>query len=238
MDKLSKEAKLMAILKFNGDPKASDDLYALSQFADDYYTIWDSCIVNGVRFRCKERDDNFKKQCSGVCTWDDDENGDVIYYSVLLEILELDFIYHRKVFRFHYKRYNTDRKGKRMLIDNNLTSMNITSEWYKEDPFILATQAQQVFYLNDCARGKNLMVIQKIDHRGIYDVAEVDEEQSANDDVFQEEDSSELPSFHLIEDIPDTSSLVREDVAPIILSQEMMLKLRHKESLFRDQEDT
>ena len=49
----------MALLTANGDPKATDDLYALSQFPDDRYTSWQSCIVNGFRFRCKERDDKF-----------------------------------------------------------------------------------------------------------------------------------------------------------------------------------
>ncbi|KAK6158974.1 hypothetical protein DH2020_006288 [Rehmannia glutinosa] len=60
---------------------------------------------------------------------------------------------------------------------------------------------------------------------------------SVSDDVFQEEDSSELPSFHPIEDVPDTSSLVREDVAPITLSHEMLLKLRNEKFLLLDQED-
>lgn len=83
----------MSNLRVKGDSKATDDLYALSQFADDRCTIWHSCIVNGVRFRYKEHDDKYKTQCSEVYTWGDDENGDIIYYGVLLEILELDFIY-------------------------------------------------------------------------------------------------------------------------------------------------
>ena len=43
----------MANLRVNGDPKATNDLYSLSQYADDRYTIWHSCIVNGVRFAAK-----------------------------------------------------------------------------------------------------------------------------------------------------------------------------------------
>ena len=90
----------MANLRVNGDPKAIDDLYSLSQYSDDCYTIWHSCIVNGVRFRYKERDDKFKTQCSGVCTEGDYESSDITYYGVLLEILELDFIYQRTVLCF------------------------------------------------------------------------------------------------------------------------------------------
>ncbi|CAH9069832.1 unnamed protein product, partial [Cuscuta europaea] len=162
----------MAILRVNGDPVASDDLYSLSQLPDDRYTIWQSCIVNGVRFRCKERDDKFKTQCSGVCTGDD--NGDTIYYGVLLEILELDFILGRKVFMFRCKWYNTDPKGRTMVVNYKLTSVDTSSQWYTEDPFILATQARQVFYLDDKALGKNWMVVQKVNHRCIYDIPEHD----------------------------------------------------------------
>ncbi|XP_076884482.1 uncharacterized protein LOC143533665 [Bidens hawaiensis] len=145
--------KKMALLRANGDPRATDDLYALLQVPDDRYTSWQSCIINGVRFRCKERDDKFTTQCSGVCVGDEDE--EMIYYGVLLEVMELDFILGRKVFMFRCKWYNTDPKGKRMVVDQKLTSIDITSNWYVDEPFILANQAQQVFYLNDCARDKN-----------------------------------------------------------------------------------
>ena len=60
---------------------------------------------------------------------------------------------------FHCKWYNTDPKGKRIVVNNNLTSLDITSNWYAKDPFILATQAQQVFYLNDKSWEKNWMVV-------------------------------------------------------------------------------
>lgn len=224
----------MAILRVGGDPRATDDVYSLSQFADDRYTSWHSCIVNGVRFRCKERDDNFKTQCSGVCTWGDDENGDMAYYGVLLEILELDFICQRKVFMFRCKWYNTDPKGKRIVVDNNVTSIDITSDWYAEEPFILATQAQQVFYLNNQARGRNWMAVQRVNHRNIYDIAEQDDEDSMNEDVFQEEDSYDLPSFHPTEEVDDTSLLVREDVEPATLPHEVVFQLRNEGTSFND----
>lgn len=215
----------MALLKVNGDPRATDDLYALSQFPDDRYTSWQSCIVNGVRFRCKERDDKFTTQCSGVCVGD--ENGEMIYYGVLLEVLELDFILGRKVFMFRCRWYNTDPKGKRMVVDHNLTSIDVTSNWYVDEPFILASQAQQVFYLNDLARGKNWMVAQKVNHRNIYDVSEHDEDEISTNDIFQEEESSELPPFQPTEELPDMCLLVRDDIEPETLPREEVLAIRN-----------
>ncbi|KAL4585273.1 hypothetical protein LXL04_009889 [Taraxacum kok-saghyz] len=213
-------------LEANGDAKATNDLYALSQFPDDRYTSWQSCIVHGVRFRCKERDENFKTQCSGVCVGD--ENEELVYYGVLLEVLELDFILGRKVFVFRCNWYNTDPKGKKMVVDHNLTSIDITSKWYVEEPFILASQAQQVFYLNDLARGKNWMVVQKVNHRNIYDILEHDEDEVLINDVFQEAESSELPPFQPTEELPNTSLIVRNDVEPETLPLETVLAIRNR----------
>ena len=42
-----------------------------------------------------------------------------------------------------------------MVIKNNITSIDITGEAYKDDQFILASQAEQIFYVEDPARGPN-----------------------------------------------------------------------------------
>jgi hypothetical protein len=51
----------------------------------------------------------------------------------------------------------------------------VGSFWYKNDPFILATQSKKVFYIDDTLLGKEWRVVQKFEHRNIYDVAEKDE---------------------------------------------------------------
>ncbi|KAM0065001.1 hypothetical protein Hdeb2414_s0003g00109631 [Helianthus debilis subsp. tardiflorus] len=151
----------------------------------------------------------------------------MIYYGVLLEVLELDFILGRKVFMFRCKWYNTDPKGKRMVVNHKLTSIDITSKWYVEEPFIFANQAQQVFYLNDYARGKNWMVVQKVHHRNIYDIPEHDEDEVLMNDIFQEEESSELPTFQPTEELPETSLAVRNDVEPETLPYEEVLAMHN-----------
>ncbi|CAH9088444.1 unnamed protein product [Cuscuta europaea] len=226
----------MAVFRVKGDPKATDDLYSLSQLPDDRYTIWQSCIVNGVRFRCKERDDKFKTQCSGVCTRDD--HSDNIYYGVLHEILELDFILGKKVFMFRCKWYNTDPKRKTMVVNHELTFIDTSSNWYAEDPFILAAQAQQVFYLQNRALGKNWMVVQKVSHRHIYDVPEHDDDQNGSSVIFQEDDASELPRFHPTEEIHDSSMLVQQDLKPETLPNEVIQKLRNQKSTAIGREDS
>ena len=44
----------------------------------------------------------------------------------------------------------------------------------KSDPFILATQSTKIFYLQDYDLGNDARVVQKFEHRGIYDVPEKD----------------------------------------------------------------
>nr|KAJ0189019.1 hypothetical protein LSAT_V11C800443290 [Lactuca sativa] len=192
--------KKMALLTANGDPKATDDLYALSQFPNDRYTSWQSCIVNGFRFRCKERDDKFKTQCSGMCVGD--ENDELIYYGVLLEVLELDFILGRNVFVFRCKWYNTDPKEKKMVVDHNLASIDITSKFW--------------------------MVVQRVNHRNIYDIQEHVKDEVLMNDIFQEEESNELPPFQPSKELSNTSFIDRNDVEPETLPLEAVLAVGNR----------
>lgn len=226
----------MANLKVKNDPRVSDDLYSLSQFPDDRYMSRSNCIVNGVRFRCIERDEKFITQCSGVCTFGVTDIDDIVYYGVLLEILELQFIRGRKVFMFRCKWYNTDPRAKRMLVENNLTSVDITSEWYKDEPFILATQAQQVFYMMDMSRGKNWMTVEKVNHRNIFDILEHEDGGTAINDIFQEDDAAELSDFHPTEEDLGTSSLVREDIDPDVVPDGVLGTSNIPDLMFNDEQ--
>nr|GLL25436.1 uncharacterized protein LOC109154451 [Ipomoea trifida] len=57
--------------------------------------------------------------------------------------------------------------------DGIVTSIKVSSFWYKNDPYVLASQAKQVFYLNDPKLGLNWRVVQQFQHRHIYDENEV-----------------------------------------------------------------
>ena len=43
-------------------------------------------------------------------------------------------------------------------------------EWYKDDTYILANQAKQVFYLDDLIRGNQWKIITGVNHQQIWDV--------------------------------------------------------------------
>ena len=72
---------------------------------------------------------------------------------------------------FRCEWYSTGPKCRKMVVEHNLTSLDVSFKWYIEDPFSLAMQTQQAFFyffLSDWSRGQNWMVVQKVNHRNIY----------------------------------------------------------------------
>jgi len=79
-----------------------------------------------------------------------------------------------------------------MQTNQYFTIVNTSLTWCEFDPFILASQASQVFYLNDIKLGGSWKVVQKMTHRNIYDIPIVlerdneEDDQGISDEVHQE----------------------------------------------------
>ncbi|XP_062079202.1 uncharacterized protein LOC133783534 [Humulus lupulus] len=131
-----------------------DELLALASGSDHLGAYYEGCIVNGVRFMSTKRDLKRSTQNSGVFVAGTE---DFNYYGILEEVLKLTFTgsYSVTLFKSHQ------------------------GEWYKDDPYILANQAKQVFYLDDLLRGNQWKVVEGVNHRQIWDV----ENCEANSDV-------------------------------------------------------
>jgi hypothetical protein len=59
-----------------------------------------------------------------------------------------------------------------MKDDGYFESINIQGRWYKNDPFIMAIDASQVFFLEDIKFGPCWRVIQEFGHRHVFDVVD------------------------------------------------------------------
>jgi hypothetical protein len=124
-----------------------------------------------------DREKYLQTQNSGVLTEGTHDDQATNFYGVLEEIIELQYNANlqcnRTVVLFRCDWYNQAR-GKTVGIrdDGHFKSINIQSLWYKSDPFILATQSTNVFYMEDTALGKIWRVVQKFEHREMYNVAE------------------------------------------------------------------
>jgi hypothetical protein len=155
----------------------STDIYALSCGPDLRVKLFSGCIVNGVRFHTIDREEKRRTQNSGVMV-DGTHNGeDIEFFGCLKEIIQLqynaDYSGHRSVILFRCDWFDTESKKARMKDDGFFKSINSSVLWYKDDPFILATQATKIFYLEDTKYCGSWRVVQKFTHRHLWNVDEI-----------------------------------------------------------------
>ncbi|XP_071728157.1 uncharacterized protein [Rutidosis leptorrhynchoides] len=151
----------------------------------NYYT---ACNVNGVRFVVRDRDERRTTQNSGIATPGIDVP---MYYGQLEDILELHYggLFSVVLSRCRwFKTENTKRKI-RLVTKNNMTSIDTKEEWYKDDQHILATQAQQIFYITDPSKNASWKVIHEVHHRKLWDRDIIEETEP---DVVHNTNSSDL----------------------------------------------
>ncbi|XP_066379444.1 uncharacterized protein [Miscanthus floridulus] len=166
----------------------SEGLWALSCGPDLRVKTCAACKVNGVRYSTVDRENFLLTQNSGVMTEGSHDGNNIDFYGVLKEVIELQYNSNLQVRRtvvlFQCDWFKQEGKTIGLQDDGHFKSINVQSLWYKTDPFILATQSKKIFYLQDTSLGKDWRVVQKFEHRNIYDVAEKDE---ASHDVHQDD---------------------------------------------------
>ena len=163
---------------------------------------YDAYIINGYTFRTKSHEGKVY-QNSGVSVEALDMHiskevattRQAFYYGVLQEIWELDYRY-RQIPLFKCDWVNRKGGVKRDTI-LGYTLVDLNNLGHKADPFILASQAQQVFYVQDQV-DKKLSIVFKTppkNYKDKYD--EVDEEFSTvihqhNDNILPRVDRRDL----------------------------------------------
>ena len=125
----------------------------------------DSCVVNGVKFNVHNRDLRRSTQNSGIST--PNPSGGM-YYGQLEEILEFEYIPF-KVVLFKVKWFDTNNDGriKRCTYRNNIIQIMTDRVAFEDEPYILSTQATQVFYLDFSGKRGNFKAVQDSCHRKI-----------------------------------------------------------------------
>ena len=89
-------------------------------------------------------------------------------------------------------------------------SVNVSKTQYKDQPFVLATQPQQVFYVNDLKLGKDWRVVERLQSRHIYDVHFPTEPLQADAEPYQQQACC-TPSNTLETEIDDLGLLHRRE---------------------------
>jgi hypothetical protein len=179
-----------------------EDLLSLSRGPLQNSTCFAGYDMNGFRFRIESRDKNRCTQNSGVVVSAEgstiSENAE--YYGILTEIIELQFLGGRRVPLFRCKWVDIFNKKRGIKKDvYGLVSVNFKCLLRTNEPFVLASQASQVFFVKDnLIKGWHLVV--KMQPRDTYNVppGNSDDEDNEDEDYDDEEDIA-------IDDPPTTS---------------------------------
>ncbi|XP_042972744.1 uncharacterized protein LOC122304538 [Carya illinoinensis] len=193
--------------------EVTEDIYALACGPDPWVTSYNGCIMNGVRFHTKERERHRRTQNSGVVVHGEHRGSPVDFYSVLHDIIEIRYMGWRKVYIFQCTWYDVGDPRRGIRVRDHLTLVNTARQWYKDEPFALACQASQVFYLADPILGGSWQVVHKVTSRNVYNLRAVDAVGDAHDDGestwgdSEDEDRNNLdnvpPILNVDESMPD-----------------------------------
>ena len=196
-------------------------------------------LINGYRFHTKRRDARQKTQNSGVTlvalttsfASSKDSNlvdANLTYYGRINDIVEIDYYGYFKVvlFRCDWYEVGEDIYG--------LTYVYFNKKCYQEEPFILASQAHQCFYVQYPFDQNKHYVMKTIprDLFSISDQLEIDANQTYGAEPF---DHSLSPS------IPDDDGevdLVRNDLPATIIDMPLQVFLAQQDEIeSRDEYD-
>lgn len=168
----------------------SEEMYVLAKGPDRRSVQYPGCIANDIRWPVKQIERYRTTQDSGVMTIGLHIDEPCTFYGDLVNVVQLQFQKGYNVFLFKCQWYNSDPE--KMKFDYHLTSVNVNTRWYNNDPYVLASQAQKVFYLDDLKLGHPWRVVQQIQYRHVFDVLEKEEDQ--------------------VEDVDSNSNVVMNDI--------------------------
>uniref|UniRef100_A0A803MUJ0 Transposase-associated domain-containing protein n=1 Tax=Chenopodium quinoa TaxID=63459 RepID=A0A803MUJ0_CHEQI len=139
----------VTILSKDNHPSATTNLRALAQGPDRAVISVNDYMVNGFMFRAKDSERGRETQNSGIVVNGETGSSTLDYYGLLQEIIEVQYLGGNRVTLFKCDWWDVHSHGRGINSDCfDFVSVN-TSKLLANDPYILATQAHQVFYVND-----------------------------------------------------------------------------------------
>ena len=162
------------------DTLISQDLHWLANYPSRVVSRYKSHIVHGFRFRIKYVDDKHKNQNCGVFVPANvpDAIGQVNCYGRVVDMFEVKYCGHaevgdrgRVVMLFKCEWFNSESPRGMKTDEYGFTMVNFNRLGFKDDPFILASQA---FYVEDTIE-KDWHIVVRTQPRDLFDVLEDNE---------------------------------------------------------------
>ncbi|XP_071697780.1 uncharacterized protein [Rutidosis leptorrhynchoides] len=201
-----------------------EEVLSLAIGPNVYVKLYKGFITNGFRFLTKRREEFMRTQNSGVTA--EVEGGN--YYGKLTDIIELEYLSNYKVvlFRCDWVDIRVSKGLKKDKYEFPLVNFSRplvhTGEALKDDPFIISSQAKQVFYIKDLKDGAWSHVIMT-KPRDTYDMGSNicnddggdDDDDDDDDDIYTQcipydlpvlDDVNELPRLRLTDINMDTDN--------------------------------
>lgn len=197
---------------------------------------WPMYFVNGYKFHTRVWSHGKKTTNSGVYVKGVTQNGEDDFYGILEHIYELE--YHElptKIALFYCQWYDPSRRGTRVHSQYKIVEINKSRRYQQYDPFIIAQQARQVYYVNypaTCSRelrGWSVAITTK--PRGHIEVDDIVDGAQSDESPFQS-DEPVLPIMQIeeMEMLVDGNSIEHEvDPLPEPMDNEEEVQDVHEE---------
>ncbi|OIT36080.1 hypothetical protein A4A49_58901, partial [Nicotiana attenuata] len=184
------------IFVLSAQGRVNDELIRLAVGPAPLVYRYSTFVVNGFRFHTKELALRRKMQNSGVLVRGDDSDSNKEYYGVLEDIYELSYVGNRKVYLFKCHWWDVARLGRGYKIDKyGFTNVNTRCALNTNKPFVLASQLEQVFYLDDMVDNDWLVVV-KTNPRDLFKMpdnddncVDIEDEELLNEEVYQQKEA-------------------------------------------------
>ena len=127
--------------------------YSLAMGPDTRVRHYESCVVGDVRYNTLARDEGRKTQNSAIMSTDTYDKETTEMYANITDIVQLQYISsfedHQCVVLVCFRWYNLFSRIAKPRADDYFKSINVKAAYQTNEPFILANQATQIFFLED-----------------------------------------------------------------------------------------
>ena len=185
-------------------------------------TKWPSYVINGYKFVTKSQNEGMSTTNYGVCVrggqYDAQEND---YYGMLTDIVEVEYtdMPIKKLVLFKCDWFDSSSQGTR--IDNyGNVEIKKSRRYQNYDPFVLAQQAEQVYFTSFPEGQQGWLGVIKTKARCIIQSLEINK--SKTNDAYQDDDAQQMPIIVVNDDLEQSlvdSTSVVEEVPISLLNQ-------------------